>query len=68
MTSDEVFRAELQLYTRPPEPAPPSFVDLELAAQLGGARLLFTNRFITDVLVGPLQARRPLTPALLHYL
>ena len=52
MTSDEVFRAELQLYNRPPEPPPPSFVDLELAAQLGGARLLFTNRFVTDVLVG----------------
>ncbi|XP_043195691.1 vacuolar protein sorting-associated protein 13-like [Amphibalanus amphitrite] len=49
MTSDEVFRAELQLYNRPPEPEP-SFVDLELSAQLGGARLLFTNRFITDVL------------------
>ena len=51
MTSDEVFRTELQLYSRPPEPVPPSFVDLELAAQLGGVRLLFTNRFVTDVLV-----------------
>ena len=52
MTSDEVFRAELQLYSRPPQPVPPSFVDLELSAQLGGVRLLFTNRFVTDVLVG----------------
>ncbi|XP_037079410.1 vacuolar protein sorting-associated protein 13C-like [Pollicipes pollicipes] len=49
MTSDEVFRAEVSLYNRT-EPVEQDFVDLELSAQLGGARLLFMNRFIADLL------------------